>query len=384
MRFLLIKTALQAHVYSQFADRLQTALLEIGQQADISPQTIGQPTGLARELMSSKYDVVVSFSSIFGDATVAETGASLFDLLGVKFVGWQLDHPVYVHHALSQRMDNRHSIYPNHDHVRFSDAVNVHGKSLCLLPGGQALDEPSKAYKARQHGVFIAATWNGPPERVWEPPGDSLAKRLFAAIVDHLMADRQASVLDAFNDATRQLKMNARLGEDAKSDEEIIKLLRGPLTYVRNSDRLNAIQQIVDAGLPITICGGGWRDHLGERKNVTFLETRIPFKDMPSVYNDSRIVLNLNAANGGCERALYGMAAGAAVVSEDSGALAASFNAGEDIAFFNRTRPTGIVEVVAALLEGGRGESIAQSGHERVLQTALWRHQAEKLVEFVS
>ena len=147
---------------------------------------------------------------------------------------------------------------------------------------------------------------------------------------------------------------------------------------------MNAIQQIVDAGLPITICGGGWRDHLSERKNVTFLETRIPFKDMPSVYNDSRIVLNLNAANGGCERALYGMATGAAVASEDSGALAESFNAGEDIAFFNRARPTEIVEVVTSLLEGGRGESIAQSGHEGVLKTALWRHQAEKLVEFVS
>jgi len=384
MRFLLIKTTLQEHVYSQFADCLQTALLEIGQQAEISTQTIGQPTGLARELMSSKYDVVVSFSSIFGDAAIAETGASLFDVLGVKFVGWQFDHPVYVHHALSQRMDNRHSIYPNHNHVRFSDAIKVHGKSLCLLPGGPVLDEPLKAYRERKHDVFIAATWNGPPERVWETLADSPAKRLLTTITDHLRADREVSVLDAFNDATRQLKMNARLGEDPTFDGEIIKLLRGPLTYVRNSDRLNAIQQIVDAGLPITICGGGWRDHLGERKNVTFLETRIPFKDMPSVYNDSRIVLNLNAANGGCERALYGMATGAAVASEDSGALAESFNAGEDIAFFNRARPTEIVEVVTSLLEGGRGESIAQSGHEGVLKTALWRHQAEKLVEFVS
>ena len=139
----------------------------------------------------------------------------------------------------------------------------------------------------------------------------------------------------------------------------------------------------VDAGLPITICGGGWRDHLGEWKNVTFIETRIPFKDMPSVYNDSRIVLNLNAANGGCERALYGMAAGASVVSEESGILAESFTAGKDITFFNRARPMDIVDVVGSLLESGRAEGIAHSGHDRAMHTALWRHQAEKLVKFV-
>jgi len=383
MRFLLVKTAPEEHVYSQFSNNLQTALQQVGHQANIAIQAIGDPTGLARELMSSKYDVVVSFSSVFGDAAIAETGKSMFDFLGVKFVGWQLDHPVYVHHALSQRMDNRRSIYPSHHHVRFSDAVKVRGKSLCLLPGGQALDEPPKAYKARQHDVFVAATWNGPPERVWEDLGDSPAKRLFSAIVDHLMADRAGSVLDAFNNAIRQLKMNVRLGEDPKFDEEIIKLLRGPLTYLRNSDRLNAIQQIVDAELPITICGSGWRDYLGDRKNVTFLETRVPFKDMLSVYSDSRIVLNLNAANGGCERAIYGMAARASVVSEESGILAESFTAGEDIAFFNRARPMDIVDVVGSLLESGRGESIAQSGHDRAMQTALWRHQAEKLIKFV-
>ena len=383
MRFLLINTAPVDHLYCQFANQLQEALRQIGQQADISTQTIGQPTGLARELMSSKYDVAISFSSVFGDAAIAETGSSLFDHLGVKFVGWQLDHPVYVHHALTQRMDGRHSIYPSHHHVRFSDAIKVHGKSLALLPGGQALEEPLKSYKSRQHDVFVAATWNGPPERVWETLGDSPAKRLFSAIVDQLMADREGSVLDAFNNATRQLKMNVRLGDDAKFDEEIVKLLRGPLTYLRNSDRLNTIQRIVEAGLPITICGGGWRGHLGERKNVTFLP-RMPFKDMPLVYNDSRIVLNLNATNGGCERALYGLAAGASVVSEDSGILAESFTDGRDIAFFNRARPTDIVDVLSSLLESRRGETIAKSGHEQILQVGLWRHQAEKLVKFVS
>lgn len=78
------------------------------------------------------------------------------------------------------------------------------------------------------------------------------------------------------------------------------------------------------------------------------------------------------------------MVSGAAVVSDFSRHLSDDFKSGEDIMFFNRASPNEVVGAVGQLLEGDRGETLAKSGYERAMQTALWRHRAEKLVGFVS
>jgi hypothetical protein len=383
MKFLLVKALAENHLYSEFVDALLGGLQEIGQQAAVINQAFGSVDDLAREIETSKHDVVVSFGSVFGDAHKT-TGKSIFDNAGVKFLGWQLDHPIYLHHFLSKEMENRFSVYSNFNHRRFAEAVKVRGKSLSMLSGGSRHTERLNGYKAREWSVFIAAGWGGEPERPWTTLEDSPAKRLLEEITERLMNDPEVSVLDAFNKASDALKLGARLGMDADLDREIIKLLRLALDYVRKADRLNIIGHLIKAGVPITICGAGWREHFGERKNVTFLEQNVDFKDMPHMYNNAKIALNLNAGNGGCERAIYAMMAGCAVVSEFSRDLAQSFKASEEIAFFNRTCPIEVVGTVERLLDSGDGETVAQRGYEQAMQTALWRHRAEKLVAFLS
>ena len=382
MKFLLIQALDEAHLYSQFTAALCEGLLEIGCEAVVLPVPIGHPEGLLAALTASRYDAVVSFSSIFGDAAFAGSGQSLFDALGVKFVGWQLDHPIYVHHTLSPAMARRHSIYPNDDHVRFARAIGISGRAASLLPGARLLPAPLTAHAQRDWPIFVAATWNDVPERGWETMEDSPAKRLFVEVVERLTSDPHVSVLDAFNGAVGQLGMPVRLGADAGLDAELIKLLRGPLSYVRHMDRVRIIDALIDADLPLTICGTGWREHVGDRTSVTLLDS-VPFSALPALYDNAKVVLNLNAANGGSERALQAMMSGAAVVSDQGSALANAFVAETEIAFFDRAAPQGVVEVVAGLLESDRGEAMARGGHERAMATALWRHRAQDLANLL-
>lgn len=387
MNLQLIRTEPESHVYSQFTFSLRQALEELGHRATVSDQTPfrtgtgADATSLVRELADSKYDAAISFSSFY-ESTVLGAGTSIFDALGVKFLGWQLDHPIHVSNNLLSPMANRHSIYSNHNHQRFAAAVKISGKAKTMLPGG-VLREGIKSYRAREWPVFVAATWNGVPPRFWEPMPDTPSKRLYQAVIDRLEASLEASLLDAFNQAMRQLGLNGKLGADRDFDRQMMEFLRAPLTYLRHVDRIRIIEALADSGIPLTICGTGWAYYLGGRPNVRYLDSA-RFEEMPTLYENAKEVMNLNAGNGGCERAIQAMLSGSAVVSEFSKDLSDGFRLGEEIAFFVRPRPSEAVAAVRSLLDSDKGEAIAAKGHEKAIKSALWRHRAEALVEFLA
>jgi hypothetical protein len=387
MRILLIKAMADGHPYSHFVLALERALSELGHEAVVSDQAIHVVNGaapanyLAAELEATRYEAVLSFSSFFGGVTL-NNGTSLFDALGVKFIGWQLDHPIYAPKSLTRALRGRYAIYSNPNHLRYAQAVKLPGRGITLLPGGDPPSTPAKDYRSRKCPVFVAATWNGEPQRFWEQAEEGPGKRLMKGVVDRLLSDREASVLDAFNDTATKLRLGVRLGDDADFDAQMRDFLLGPLTYVRNIDRINIIRALADAGFPVTICGEGWDALLGERSNVTYVG-RVGFEDLSALYADSRVVLNLNAANGACERAVYAALAGAAVVSDQSQPLDELFGGGEAIGVFNRAKPATAASVVGRLLDLDAGEATAHKGQEKVMQSGLWRHRAQQLVDFV-
>lgn len=385
MKILLIKAMADSHLYSHFAYTLQRTLTELGHEAVVSDQSIHVVNGAApaehllAELQATRYDAALSFSSFFGGVALSD-GRSMFDALGVKFIGWQFDHPIYAPQSLLGPLKGRYAIYANPNHHRYAQTVKLPGRGMVMLPGGEAPAAPVKDYRSRNLPLLVAATWNGEPERVWEREPDSIGKRLMAGFVDRLMADREASVLDAFNEVAAKLKLGARLGDDPGFDAQMRDFLCSPLTYVRNVDRIAIIRALAEAGLPMTLCGTGWEAHLGDRPNVSYLG-RLAYDDLVALYGDARVVINLNAGNGACERAIYAALAGAAVVSDYSQPLAELFGDG-GIGFFNRAKPQTAASVAERLLDVAAGEAAAEKGRARVIEMGLWRHRAQQLVDF--
>jgi hypothetical protein len=388
MKLLLIKALSDNHGYSQFIGSLAAALKTLGHEptiTDQAPQVVNgaaPPDDLIRELQLARYDAVVSFSSFFGAVTL-QNGASLYDHLGIKFLGWQLDHPIYAPQSLTRGLANRYSVYCNHNHLRFAQALKLPGRGTTILAGAEPDQIGAKPYRSREWPVFIAANFTGQPQAAWEQMEVSPGKALLMGIVSRLLGDREASLLDAFNAACADLGFAARLGDDPDFDDQMIGFLREPLTYVRQVDRIALVRSLADSGLPLTLSGPGWRDVVGERANVTFIDRWTDFADLAGLYENARIVINLNAGNGACERAVYAAAAGAAVVSDDSADLARQFAAPDEIAFYDRTKPGDVVETVSRLLESDAGEAVAARGHAKILQTGLWRHRAEQMIAFL-
>jgi hypothetical protein len=390
MKLLLIKAMWETHLYTPFMRSLAGALSEIGHEVTISDQepyvdrtnNSAPAKYLALELETTRYDAVISISSFFGAVDLGD-GRSLFDALGVKFVGWQLDHPIYTPQSLARVVQNRYSIYSNRNHLRYAEALKLPGRGTTMLPGAALPEEAPKDFKSREWPLFIVATYRGEPQRLWEQTADSSGKRLLKGVIDELMGDREASLIDAFNRTSAKLRLGAEFGKDAEFDAMIGDFLREPLTYVRNLDRLRIIRALVEAGLPVTLCGTGWSSYFGQRKNVTYLEN-VEFTQLPTLYNNSQVVLNLNAGNGGSERAIYAAMAGAAVVSDYGAQLDNFFGGGDGIAFFNRAKPATAAHVAGGLIESDRGEKMARKGYDRAVAGGLWRHRASELVDFIS
>ena len=377
MKFLLVQTTAPDHLYAGINRAVAASLRRLGHDAALLPAPAGAALDqIALAIHSAAPDYVFSLGSFLG-GVAADSGASIFDILGCGFVGWQLDHPLYTQHNLSAPMARRLSVYPNPSHAAFADRLGVTGASTILLAGGEVLDEPVRDHGDRSTPVLVVATYNGPPERTWDALPDPGGKRLIDAIAEHLEADPRASLAAA----CEAVRGACGLGPDL--ERRMAEPLRRLLTFVRHKDRMGAVTALVDGGLPITLVGDGWAGHFGDRPNLT-ARASVPFAEVGRLYNDARVVLNFNAANGGCERTIQAMLAGAAVVSDFTDSYAAMGLGTDDLRTFDRARVDEISAVVGDLLEGGDGARIAERGHRVAMGSQLWDHRLAALLQTLS
>ncbi|WP_158918441.1 hypothetical protein [Caulobacter sp. S45] len=372
MRIMLIRTLDEQHIYSIFTRSLCEAFRAYGVDADVFDYP-DNSSNFVSTLIHNRYDVVISFSSFMGDATI-DNGISIYDALGVNFLGWQFDHPIYIDHFISNPAVRRHSIYPNVNHIRFVEAAGLIGGNTVLLPGADPSDIVVKDFADRNMDVFAAATWNGLPIRHWEALEDSPAKRIIARVVDFLIEDPEASLIDSYKNTLDDLGYNG-----LALNKDIFPLLRAALTYVRHLDRIKALKNLASSGISLTVCGDGWEEFLSEHKNVRFIPN-IPFPKAIALYGDAKVAVNLNAGNGGCERAINAMIRGSCVVSEFSSTLSASFSK-EEIKFFDRRSLSGISESVAEILESDGAEDIAARGMKKAAGSMLWVHKVVTIMD---
>jgi hypothetical protein len=373
MNFLLVKTQADDHLYSVFIRTISKILVDSGHKAgSIHVDAATTNYDVLKRIHEFEANVVISFSSFLGSVE-ADTNLSLYDAAGVQFIGWQFDHPIYSVHHLMNDMKNRWTLYPNKNHAAFLSKMGVRGRESIMLAGGRPMSEAVLDYNAREIPVLIAATWNGIPKRTWDELPEGLLKDLLDKIADHTLHDPEASLMTAFDKACAELGLSIDL------DASVVRILTSILTHVRHRDRLAAVEAIVDSGVPLTIVGAGWRGHFGDRPNVSY-RPEVSFENIQNLYNHSKVVVNLNAANGGCERAIYAMLAGAAVVSDFSSSYSTSGVNSDCIRYFDRARPDAISSVIGDLLEGD-GAAIAENGYRCAMGSQLWPHRLAWLID---
>jgi len=376
MRFALAQSLPDEHAYSIFARTLADCLEALGHSATILAAQEGKSLfDIATQLQADGIETLISFGALIGGVALAD-GTALLDALGVRFVGWLFDHPIYAQHNLMLPMRHRISIFPSDDHRLFAERIGVSGDSFTMLAGGGGV-ESSTPWGKRDMPVLVAATWNGVPHPFWENMTVSPVRQLVEQVYERLSGDPGVSLIHAWDSACSDLSLSIPITSDG-----VAAILRDTLTYVRHRDRIAAVEALVNAGQHVTVIGDGWESYFGPKANVSFFAS-VPFGVVDQLYGQAKIVINLNSANGGCERAFYAMRAGAAVVSDYSQSYAASGVGTDHIWFFDRAHPASLANGVAELLESGQGETQAGAGRDLACSSQLWRHRAERLLEML-
>jgi hypothetical protein len=374
MNILVYQVVSHNNVLTRMSASLANALANGGVNTSLLPVSGADSIRAAAGLISeAEIDHVVAFASFTADL-VTHDGQSIYDALGCGLIGWDVDHPAYQFKRFTTPIQRRVQICASQSHFRFARMMGCEAVERLMLPAIDAVLEHSLPIEERPIPAMVAMSWLGEPDVWWSGTKGTPVYPLIEGIVGRLLADEDVDLFKAYEAAV------ADTGLPVVFDENISNLLANIALFVRRYDRMRLAHALAEMDFPWVICGKGWRDRLGEDTHLVFSED-LDYANLDELYGRSRVVLNLNAANGGSERAIAAMASGAAVVSDQSPLLRSEFETQDAIRFFDRRLPSTIEQVLASLLGSGEAQTVAARSRELVSQGHLWSHRAARLVE---
>ncbi|MDN5250653.1 hypothetical protein QWJ17_04075 [Betaproteobacteria bacterium LSUCC0117] len=246
---------------------------------------------------------IVAFNAVLGDLLSAE--------LDIPYVACLVDAPHYHFDRLRSSLRRRHVFCAAKHHLNFIKESSLSANATVLLSGCETLPSDIPIGGPRVHGVLIAASWMGRPENFWSNFNDN---RLIAISKESIELLNLNANVDAYQAVKSAAKIN---GANFEFNQFWMFLVSQVHNYIRKVDRIKEVESLVASGLPLTLVGSGWSEHIALGKNVTVLES-VDSSAMSALCRQAKVVVNLNASNGSRERLFEAMNAGAAVVSEKS------------------------------------------------------------------
>lgn len=374
MKFLVLKGRSTNNVLRVFADEMAEALNRDGHEAAILDLCLPQPTNDIQRLISdASLGAVLTFNVLMGDI-----GFPLLEKMTARYIGWLVDDPIYHTGRVLGEMHRRHTLCPSRHHITYIRKIGAKGSASLMLAGASITNQPTQNFADRDIPILLAASWMGLPEEIWQTVDDPVIRKFMAETLLLLKNDRHVKVFEALDTVAR------RYGYKFEPNVEWLAMAQHLHLNLRKQDRLAVVQALNESGLPFTLIGSDWGDHIDFSPNVTVLPS-VDAEALEAFVRRAKIVVNLNASNGACERAFNAMAAGACVITDESSTLADLFKGGKEIEFFDRRHPSTIAKTVGDLLaSGSRLEAIAARGQKRVREDHTWQSRARAIVDIAN
>lgn len=385
MRFLILKS--KAICYNStyyFADCLADSFQKLGHEAVIFEMQ-GKSLAELREITREHFDAVFDFNSKVPQGVDDEDGTYFLDAFNAPFFNYILDHPLYQHDNLKERLQNYHVICLDYDHADYIRRYYPHIRSVLVLPIGAMplADKPVKTFSKRQYNLLFTGTYTKPEEvlAIIDNCEPGLARDM------HKMIDVLKSDFSLRCDEVLELLLQKNdIVLPPPTFAQYMQLYFLVDTYITAYVRDMVLRALAGNEIPVDIFGHGWEKFDCTAKNVFHFHGSCTFDETFSKMADAQAVLNVMPwfKNGAHDRIFSALKNGALAITDESGYLTGHFPKDTGVLTYSLKDMDDFIKKIQDFRRNPASyESLAAAGRTFVCEHDTWLKRAEEIISAV-
>lgn len=386
MRFLILKSKSVCYNSTYyFADCLASSFEKLGHESVIF-ELQGKSLAELQAMTKEHFDAIFDFNSKVPQGLDDDTMEYYLDEFDAPFFNYILDHPLYQHDNLKEKLKNYHVICLDCDHADYIKRYYPHIRSVLTLPLGAMPPEPLPEipFCARTYGLLFTGTYTDPNEvlGVIKNCDAGLARDMYK-LIDVLKNDFSLRCDEAFE----LLLKEKEIVLPPPTFAEYMQLYFLVDTYITAYVRDMVLRSLAKNHVPVDIFGHGWEKFRCEGKEHFRFHGTCDFKDTFSHMADAKAVLNVMPwfKNGAHDRIFSAMKNGAVAISDESGYLAKHFPGDTGLISYSLKDMDALLEKVQDFLSNPTPyEALAAAGQNFVLTHDTWECRAAEIAAHVS
>lgn len=320
---------------------------------------------------------------------ISADGKSLYDLVGVPFFAFLVDHPMYHLGRLNSSTTSSNIIVScmDSDHIPFLRTMAPNYSRLFMkvfVPHGASIDQLNlEQGEERPIDVLFAGSFADPNEirREWKSLYPAMGK-LADDIMERAIYDPSMSIHDIVDEVLRGKGISF-------SDSQLTSfwgIIRSVDLYVRYKVRSDIIRHLNNLPISVEVYGNGWEKlNLKTSQRFKVFES-IKFDEVTEKMKQAKTTLNIipSIRNGGHERIFTSMLSGSVALSTSNPYLQNTFEHGRNSLLFESRN----MDELSRVLEGYLGQSdrlqeISKQGQEIARKYHTWDNRATEILNAI-
>ncbi|MCR5416331.1 MAG: glycosyltransferase [Pseudobutyrivibrio sp.] len=370
--------------YLYFGDALGAALASLGHTVEYFRMGDESLDDLEK-YVGKKYDALIDFNSDLPRALM-DDDTFFLDHVDAPFFDVLLDHPLYHHDSLKNKLSNFHIVCLDDNHRKYIEKYYPHIKSITVTPmtGELAFGKDTvdfNDYDNRKYDIMFSGTYTAPArlEASIKKLPDMIQNNIYE-LIDMMKDNTKLTIEDAV-DILASNEIYDYINSDKPLHTQTFYLADA---YVRCLNRKRLVESLDNCKHELHLFGSLW-DEL-ELKHAT-LHREIPFNLTFTIFAKSKLSVNImpNFKAGSHDRVFSSQLNGAVALTDSTTLLSREYTHGHDILFYDLDNMDTVSEMVDYYLDNPQMlKKIAQAGYEKSFQNHTWTNIAQLLIESIN
>lgn len=364
--------------YIYFSNSVARELHAAGHQVEIFSAAKESLENMER-FVDRHFDAIIDFNSDLPKLQM-DDDTYFLDHIDAPFYDVILDHPLYHHDMLKHPVKNFHVLCLDENHKTYIENYYPHISSVHVWSlTGEDIYPADTSYPAKDIDLIFSGSYTDyrkVDESILAAPNflGELTKKLISIMKDSPFLPQETALqqllpeLDEIVAEKFPLHMQACFLCD---------------TWVRAWRRENILMQIAKTGLPLTLCGNGWRKSpLSGFENISIIDDT-SFADTFKLFRTAKITLNImpGFCKGTHDRIYSALLNHSLCLTDATAVLKQQFTDQKDICFYDILDTDALICQIQSLLSSpDKLKTITEEGYICAKENHTWKSRVAYLL----